>query len=106
MMDDAQLGVIAFGSVSRSARRAVLEARAHGVKVGMLQLITLFPFPRKAVEEVLMKCRTVLIPEMNMGQISREVKRVNPGHCKVEKYNRVDGRMITPDEILTRLIRM
>lgn len=106
MMDDAEVGVIAFGSVSRSARRAVNEARAHGIKAGLLQLITLFPFPRKTVENVLKKCRAVIVPELNMGQISREVKRVNPGTSKVEKYNRIDGAMITPNEILSRLRKL
>lgn len=99
MLTDAEVAVIAYGSVARSARRAVREAREKGVKAGLLQLITLFPFPRRSVENVLGQCRTVLVPEMNMGQISREVKRVNQGDCKVEKYNRVDGDLITPDEI-------
>ncbi|MBW1940248.1 MAG: 2-oxoacid:acceptor oxidoreductase subunit alpha, partial [Deltaproteobacteria bacterium] len=74
MMEDAELTVIAYGSVARSARRAVIEARELGIKAGLLQLITLFPFPRHAVEIVLRQSRAVLVPEMNMGQISREVK--------------------------------
>ncbi len=106
LMEDAEVGVIAFGSVARAGKRAVMEAREHGVKAGMLQLITLFPFPRKTVEETLMKWRAVLVPELNIGQISREVKRVNPGNCKVDKYNRIDGLMITPGEILSRLTRL
>ena len=47
-----------------------------------------------------------LVPEMNMGQISREVKRVNQGPCQVEKHNRVDGSLITPDEIFSRLMKL
>jgi 2-oxoglutarate ferredoxin oxidoreductase subunit alpha len=104
MVDDAEVGVIAYGSVSRSARRAVTQAREQGVKAGLLELVTLFPFPRPAVEEVLKQCRAVLVPEMNMGQISREVKRVNEGMSRVEKHNRIDGQFITPDEILKRLV--
>ena len=71
--------------------------------MGMLQLITLFPFPRHAVEEVLKQCRAVLVPEMNIGQISREVKRVNQDYTQVEKHNRIDGECITPHEICNRL---
>ncbi len=103
MMDDADVAVVAYGSVSRSGRRAVLDARTAGIRAGLLQLKTLFPFPRKDVEEILKKCRGVVVPEMNMGQISREVKRVNNGYSLVKSYNRVDGQFITPGEILEQL---
>ncbi len=105
LLDDAEVAVIAYGSVSRSALRAVKMARERGIKAGLLQLITLFPFPRKAAEKVFRQCRAVLVPEMNMGQISREVKRVNLS-AKVEKLNRVDGQLITPDEIFARLLNL
>ena len=106
MMDDAEIAVIAYGSVARSSRRAVIEAREHGVKAGLLQLVTLFPFPRRYVEKVLNQCRAVLVPEMNIGQISREVKRVHINGSRVETLNRVDGRLITPREIGDCLIKM
>jgi 2-oxoglutarate ferredoxin oxidoreductase subunit alpha len=106
MIEDAEVGVVAYGSVARSARRAVVEARAQGVKAGLLQLITLFPFPRQDVEEVLMQCKAVLVPELNIGQISREVKRVNAGMSRVEKYNRIDGQAITPEEIYRRIVKL
>jgi 2-oxoglutarate ferredoxin oxidoreductase subunit alpha len=106
MMEDAQVAVIAYGSVARSSRRAVIEAREHGVKAGLLQLVTLFPFPRQSVEKVLQQCRAVLVPEMNIGQMSREVKRVHRNSSRVETLNRVDGRLITPREISDCLIKM
>ncbi len=106
MTGDAEVLVIAYGSVSRSARRAVREARQRGVKAGLIQLVTLWPFPRQAVEPVLRRVRAVLVPELNMGQMSREVKRVNEGATRVETLNRIDGNLITPGEILTRLLRM
>ncbi len=106
MADDAEVAVIAYGSVARSARQAVSDARKQGIKAGLLQLITLFPFPRRSVEGVLRQCRAVLVPEMNMGQISREVKRVNQNASQVEKYNRIDGELITPDEIYRQLTKM
>jgi 2-oxoglutarate/2-oxoacid ferredoxin oxidoreductase subunit alpha len=106
MLEDAEIAVIAYGSVARSSRRAVNEAREHGVKAGLLQLVTLFPFPRQSVEKVLQQCRAVLVPEMNIGQISREVKRVHRHGSRVETLNRVDGFLITPPEIGDRLIKM
>lgn len=106
MMDDADVAVIAYGSVARSARRAVMDARdRRGVKAGLLQLISLFPFPQHPVEDALRQCRRVLVPEMNMGQIVREVKQVNQWAVHVEKYNRIDGQFITPDEIYSQLIK-
>jgi 2-oxoglutarate ferredoxin oxidoreductase subunit alpha len=106
MIEDAEVAVIAYGSVARSAHRAIIEARRQGIKAGLFQLITLFPFPRRYAEGVLRQCRAVLVPEMNMGQISREVKRVNSFPCRVDKYNRIDGGLITPEEIYRRLAKM
>jgi 2-oxoglutarate ferredoxin oxidoreductase subunit alpha len=100
---DAELLVVAYGSVARSARRAVAEARERGIKAGLLQLITLWPFPRRHLEPLLRQVRAVLVPELNLGQMSREVKRVNQGMTRIETLNRIDGNLITPDEILARL---
>lgn len=106
LLDDAEYAVIAYGSVSRSAERAIRNAREKGIKVGLLQLITLFPFPKCAVTKVLRQCKAVLVPEMNIGQMSREIKRVNRFPCQVVKHNRIDGQFITPDEIYDALIKL
>ncbi len=103
---DAELLVVAYGSVARSARRAVAEARERGIKAGLLQLITLWPFPRRHLEPLLRQVRAVLVPELNMGQMSREVKRVNQGMTRIETLNRIDGNLITPGEIVERLVKM
>lgn len=105
-LDDAEVAVIAYGSVARSSLRAVQDAREHGIKAGLLQLITLFPFPRGTVSPLLNQCRAVLVPEMNMGQISREVQRVNQSDCRIVKYNKIDGKFITPTEIFKHLIKL
>jgi 2-oxoglutarate ferredoxin oxidoreductase subunit alpha len=101
--DDADITLIAYGCVARSAKRAVREAREKGIRVGLLRLITIWPFTRSAVEKVLQTSKTLIVPEMNMGQISREVKRVNRGIAKVFTLNKVDGTIITPQEILNRI---
>ena len=101
--EDAEITIIAYGSVARSARRAVREAREKGVRVGLLKLVTLWPFARLAVEKVLQTSKVLIVPEMNMGQISREVKRVNRGIARVFTLNKVDGTIITPEEILKRI---
>ena len=103
MTVDADVVIIAYGCVARSARRAVLEARSEGLKVGMLKLITLWPFPRTFVELLVKAGKTLLVPEMNMGQIVREVKRVNEGMTQVLTLNKIDGTIISPKEILAKL---
>lgn len=104
-MDDAEYAIISCGSTARSARRAVVLAREKGIKVGSLQLKTIWPFPEEAVGEVCSKVRKVIVPEMNMGQIVLEVERSAKGRCKVVPYNRVDGDPLTPEEILDTLAK-
>ncbi len=106
LTEDAEVLVIAYGSVARSAKRAVREARDRGIKAGLLKLVTLWPFPRPLIEPHLKRVRAVLVPEMNMGQISREVKQVNQGMTRIETLNRIDGGLITPGEILERLVKI
>ena len=100
---DAEVVVIAYGCVARSAKRAVKEARERGIKAGLLKLLTLWPFERPAVERLAEKAKVLLVPEMNMGQISREVKRVNQGRSRVVTLNKVDGTLITPGEIVEKM---
>jgi 2-oxoglutarate ferredoxin oxidoreductase subunit alpha len=102
-VDDADLVLIAYGCVARSAHRAMVEARAEGLKVGLIRLATLWPFPRRFVEPLTKAKKTLLVPEMNMGQISREVKRVNQGMTTVLTLNKIDGTIIYPKEILAKI---
>ena len=102
-LDDAEMVIIAYGCTARAAAAAVRIGRERGLKVGMLQLMSIWPFPRRPVEEALTGKRLALVPELNMGQLSREVKRVNDGRTQVLRHGKMDGSMITPDEILGRL---
>ena len=106
LTDGAEVAVVAYGSVARSARHAVDRARAEGVNAGLLELKTLFPFPRPHVVKLARRCKCLVVPEMNMGQISREVKRVNNGQTRIRTINRIDGRIITPAQILRALTQM
>jgi len=101
--EDALVTVIAYGCVARAALRAVRDARKKGLKVGLINLKILWPFMRRTVVKILEHSEKVLVPELNVGQISREVKRVNQGRCEVVTLNKVDGTLITPPEILEKL---
>jgi len=106
LVEDAEVVVIAYGSVYRSAVRAVKDARAKGIRAGSLQLITLWPFMRQAVERMASQAKALIVPEMNMGQMSREVKRVNEGRTSVITVNRMDGNLITPHQILEKVLEV
>lgn len=99
-MDDAEHAIVAYGCMVLSARSAIEQLRADGIKVGLIKLGTLWPFPRFALEHFLPQLKTILVPELNMGQIYREVVRVNAGQTVVEKLNKIDGEIISPDEII------
>jgi 2-oxoglutarate ferredoxin oxidoreductase subunit alpha len=102
-VEDARVTVIAYGSVARAALRAVRQAREKGLKVGLIDLKILWPFMRRTVTGVLENSAKVLVPELNIGQISREVKRVNQSRCEVVSLNKVDGTPIKPAEIQQKL---
>ncbi len=76
MTEDAEVLFVAYGSVARSAQEAVMELREKGVKVGLLRLITLWPFHDDKVASVIAGKKAVIVPEMNLGQYAREVERV------------------------------
>ncbi len=102
-MDDARMVVIAYGSTARAARHAVKEARAHGRRVGLLKLLTIWPFAAEAVEQATRHVRRVVVPEMNLGQLRLEVERVVKGRAEVVGVNRADGAVISPVQILQAL---
>jgi len=105
MLDDAKACVIAYGSVARSALAAVHRARRQGLKVGLLRLITLWPFAEKEVEEVADEVDRIIVAEMNCGQIVREVER-RADHRKVTFLSRLGEDPHTPEEILAHIRRI
>jgi len=103
-LDDADVCVVAYGSVARSALAAVLKGRERGIKIGLLRLVTIWPFPDDIVEEACARVDRVLVPEMNYGQLVREVER-NAGRRKVSSLSRLGDALHTPEEILTQAVR-
>lgn len=99
-LDDAELALVAFGSMGRSAQAAVDLARELGIKVGLFRPITLWPFPEDQVRDLAGRVRTIIVPEMNMGQLVLEVERAVRGRCEVVPLNKVGGIPIDPPEIL------
>ena len=77
-------------------------ARARRHKVGFVKLLTIWPFPVDMLADVAQGVRSVIVPEMNLGQIALEVERV-VGRHKVRRVNRADGQFIAPDQILAAI---
>jgi 2-oxoglutarate ferredoxin oxidoreductase subunit alpha len=99
----ASVGVVAYGSTARSARMAVKMAREEGLKVSLLSLLTLWPFPQEAVAELGKQVRDIIVPELNLGQMAHEVEWAVSGGSRVHSLTRVDGEPIRPDQILEKI---
>jgi 2-oxoglutarate ferredoxin oxidoreductase subunit alpha len=102
-LEDAEYAIITFGCTSRSALEAMELARKQGKKIGVLQLVTIWPFADSEVAEVLSKVKAAIVPELNLGQIIGEIKRVNDFGIPVVGVNKVNSEAITPMEILEKL---
>lgn len=103
-LDDAEIGVFAYGVSAKSAKFAVKELRSKGIKVGLLRPLTIWPFPDDAVEEMAKKVKTIIVPEMNLGQIVNEVQRASKGQCEVKGIFRVDTDPIHPKQIMNAIL--
>jgi 2-oxoglutarate/2-oxoacid ferredoxin oxidoreductase subunit alpha len=98
-LDDANTVVVAYGASARSARHAVKIARQRRHKVGLLTLLTIWPFAEDAIYRLAHSARKLIVPEMNRGQLVLEVERI-AGRHKVARVNRANGEMVTPQMIL------
>ncbi|MDP6696139.1 MAG: 2-oxoacid:acceptor oxidoreductase subunit alpha [Acidimicrobiales bacterium] len=103
MLDDAEVAIFAYGIVGRSAREAVLRARRAGMLVGLIRPLTLWPFPYAQVADVAAGIDTLLVAEMNLGQLIGEVERAVAGTTEVIGHLRADGEPITPADLIAAL---
>ena len=98
-IENCDIGIVSFGCTSRSVYEAAERAESAGVRVGYVRLKTIWPFPEKAVSKLAEGAKAIIVPEMNLGQISGEVERV--GGRRVTKLNKIGGgELITPEDIL------
>ena len=100
MMDDAEVGVVAFGIASRVAKNAVAAARQEGIKAGLIRPITLWPFPRKVLRDAADQVKAFVSVEMNMGQMMEDVRLATECRRPVTLCNRVGGMIPSPEQVL------
>jgi len=103
LTEDAEIVIVAFGSTARAASVAINDARAKGIKVGMLRPLTIWPFPEKKMAELGKKAKGIVVPEANLGQLIYEVERVAKCDGPVVGVQKVGGVPIYPDEILSKI---
>ncbi len=98
--EDAEILIVAYGISARAARSAVAQARDKGLKAGLFRPVTLWPFPEQAFLEAAAGAKSVLVPEMNAGQLCLEIERLCATEGKVVSMPRIDGEPIAPSDIL------
>jgi 2-oxoglutarate ferredoxin oxidoreductase subunit alpha len=96
----AETLIIAYGVTARAVEAAVERVCERGGEVSSLTIYTLWPVPEKEIRAALRGVKKVIVPELNLGQYRREVERLAPDGIEVVGINRVDGELISPEEIL------
>ena len=106
MVEDARLIVVSFGIAARIAKGAIKNARANGMKVGMLRPITLWPFPSEKLQELAKTTKHFLVFEMNMGQMLEDVQLALGDKGEIAFYGRPGGVISTPSEVFRVIARL
>lgn len=99
-VDGAEVLVLSYGISARVAGRAIADARKLGIKVGLFRLITAWPFPEQRVRELSSQIKGFVVPEINNGQMVREVERCSRDRCQVVPVLHMGGDIHEPRDIL------
>ena len=102
-LDNADLIIVAYGTVARIVKTVIDNAKKEGINIGLIRPITLFPFPEKIIAEASEKANKFLVVEMSAGQMVEDVKLAVNGKVEVNFYGRVGGVIPTQSEILTEI---
>ena len=104
MMDDAEICIVSFGITARVSKNAINEARAKGIKVGMIRPITLWPFPKKVLCEAADKVKAFISVEMSMGQLIEDVELATRCKKPVLLCNRCGGVIPSPQNVMDAIL--
>ncbi|HOS68552.1 MAG TPA: 2-oxoacid:acceptor oxidoreductase subunit alpha [Bacillota bacterium] len=101
--EDAEVLILSYGCVARSSKSAMNTLRGKGIKVGTFRPISIWPFPERRLRELAARVKTIVVPEMNLGQLVLEVERICGCNAKIEKLNKVSCEIIYPEEIVSKI---
>jgi len=102
MMDDAEVMIVAYGSVSLAAKESIRHLRAEGIKAGLFRPITIWPSPAAKIKEYTDKIEKVVVVELNIGQFHSEVQRAS-SRLDIAGLFKVNGRALSPHEIVAKV---
>jgi len=104
-LKDADVVVVAYGISARTSLWPIEMAKREGLRVGLLRLLTVWPFPEDLIRNLAKQVRAFVVPEINMGQIIHEVERAAAGRARVCGVNRPGGEILEPDQVLAGIRR-
>ena len=104
LTEDADIIIAAFGIAARVSRNAVNEARAHGIKAGLIRPITLWPFPEKVFAKAAEHAKQIISVELSMGQMIEDVRLATQCRIPVSLCYRVGGMIPTPDQVYQAIV--
>ena len=105
MLEDAEVCIIAYGSISRGAKEAVMKLRNDGIKAGLFRPITLWPSPAKKLQEIGKRFKKIMVTELNMGQYLEEIQRIMK-RDDFATLHKANGRPIAPLEMVAKVKEM
>jgi 2-oxoglutarate ferredoxin oxidoreductase subunit alpha len=98
-LDDAEIAYVTYGASARPTESAMEMGRKNGIKVGMLRLKIVWPFPYKEIQKIAKQVDKIIVPEMNLGQIVHPVREYVNGNCDVVSAPKIGGEIHFPDEV-------
>ena len=102
-LDDAEVVVVSYGIAARTAIWPIQMARQEGIRVGLLRLVTVWPFPDEQIRDLAGRVEAIVVPEINMGQIVREVERCAAGQAEVSLVPHPGGGIHDPQKVLNAI---
>jgi 2-oxoglutarate ferredoxin oxidoreductase subunit alpha len=99
----AEIVVVSYGISARTSLWPIEQAQKEGIRIGYLRLITVWPFPEEQIRALAKKIRAFVVPEINDGQMVREVERCAAGQAQVIGVNRLGGDILEPQRVLSAL---
>jgi len=102
-MEDAEIMIFSFGVSARSSLAAIKMAREQGIKVGLFQALTIWPFPKIPLKDRFKRIKKVLTVELNMGQTKYEIERISSDDVEKKALLRANGIPFTPTEVLDKI---
>jgi 2-oxoglutarate ferredoxin oxidoreductase subunit alpha len=105
-VEGADVVVVAYGISARTAARPVRLARQMGLKVGLLKLVTVWPFAEDRIRDLASRVKAFVVPEINMGQIALEVERCAGGQAQTILVPHAGGGLHHPDQVLEAIRRV